>query len=205
MEKFNNTTLFTGYLKQLLHDFNLPKIKVYTKKYRKYFEAEGKESPEIIETRTTHVDNALKLNHLRYVPYIKDDVIQEYIDGEWKIVGTGDAKAGHAHHYTYGKKMLNYTKTLKINNNIYDSYTHEYLGDYLRFKRDYQNIDLMPLYNCFSDRLCPSYTKKISTSKISTTISTTDPDSKDYKIYMLPIKLFQQYTIAIDCDTGVEL
>lgn len=81
MEKFNNTTLFTGYLKQLLHDFNLPKIKVYTKKYHDYFEINRKESPEIIETRTIHIDNESKLNHLRYVPYIKDDMIQEYIDG----------------------------------------------------------------------------------------------------------------------------
>jgi hypothetical protein len=36
MFKFNSDNIFTGYLKQLLHDFNLPKFRVYTKEQADY-------------------------------------------------------------------------------------------------------------------------------------------------------------------------
>lgn len=106
-------------------------------------------------------------------------------------------------HYLYNKPDLNDTKTLKITNNIYDSYTHEYFGDYLRFQRDYNNFDLMPLYNCFSNRVCGKYEKNLSieymegTTKKSIDIKLSAND-KSSKIYMLPVKLFKEYTIAIE-------
>ena len=46
MEKFNNTTVFTGYLKQLLHNYNLPKYKVYTREHAKYHAAALKHNTE---------------------------------------------------------------------------------------------------------------------------------------------------------------
>ncbi len=162
MHKFNDTGIFTGYIKQLLKEFNLPKIKVYTKKYQDYFNKYGVEHPEILGTLvgtgqkvTGDTPKYLYPATIRYIPYIKDGKLQEYIDEEWHVVGfRNHNKMRHEHSYTYGDKLLNYTKNLKVQNNIYDSYTHEYLGDYLRFKRDYLNIDLMPLYNCFSNRVC---------------------------------------------------
>jgi hypothetical protein len=78
MKKFNTSDLFTGYIKQLLHDFNLPKYKVYTRAHKDYFEKHPTESPEILGTEK-YVNGDTSLN-IRYFPYIKDGEIQEYIN-----------------------------------------------------------------------------------------------------------------------------
>lgn len=218
MEKFNNTTLFTGYLKQLLHDFNLPTYRVYTSANRKYLEKYGKESPEIIETVTKNKSGDITYpSNMHYVSYIKDNRIQEYINGKWVKKGTTNQEIGsHYHFYTYGDKVLNYTKNLELRTNIYDSYTHEYLGDYLRFQRDYNNINLMPLYNCFSNRTAENLDLQIKFKKIVATEESgtkekeivTKIDFKNnerYKIYAVPVKLFKEYTIAIDSEMPIEL
>ena len=214
MKKFNNSDLFTGYLKQLLHSFNLPKIKVYTKEHQRYFETNKEESPEIFSTlkadNTNYtVDiykNKATSKNVRYFPYIKDGEIQEYINGNW--INLGDKGLYWApRNYNYGDKILNYTKTLKLNSNIYDSYTHEYLGDYLRFHRDFLGLNLMPLYNCFSNRACDKLKlnwtiKTTSNAEVSVSFDTSDPN---YKIYMVPVKLFKTYTIAIDSEYPIEM
>ena len=194
MKKFNTADLFTGYLKQLLHDFNLPKIKVYTKKHATYYNKHKEESREILST--SHITDI----NVRHFPYLKDGQIQEYIDNKWYNINT-KVKAAPKF-YTYGQKILNYTKNLKINSNVYDSYTHEYLGDYLRFQRDYYGLNLMSLYNCFSNRACDKLNLKWYLDSKEVTFNTNDAN---YKIYMLPVKLFQTYTIAIDSSQPIEL
>lgn len=96
--------------------------------------------------------------------------------------------------YAYNIKMQNCMRNFRETSVAYDSYTHECLGDFLRFYRDFTKIDLMPLYNCFSDRVCDN-------------IKIDHFDSKDanYKIYMIPVKLGQQYTVAIDEATSIEM
>lgn len=313
MLNFNNDHLFTGYIKQLLASFNLPKYHVYTEEQRifhaRYLNAvnslakaqdkvdnlkrmlkntASKEQREAVytlyATALTELNkikqtiaagpelnvlatinrnepehlyrNALNGNieidyptHMRYVPYIKDNRIQMYnptiIEQEHDI-GDGisttyeiayskeDWKDCHADFgndhknthekfsniytpkgYVYNLKVPNYTKNLKITNNAYDSYTHEYLGDFLRFHRDYLNINLMPLYNCFSESPCPNIDVSITVlpdtidEDTGETIKGYSAEFKTedtrYKIYMVPIKLFQQYTIAIDCEDAVEM
>ena len=101
--------------------------------------------------------------------------------------------------------MPNETKNYVIKNNIYDYYTHEYLGEYLRFIRDFHNVDLMPLYNCFSDHICNNIELTFDIGKEDKKSITFSGSNPEYKIYMLPVKLFQKYTIAIDCQQEYEL
>ena len=128
MKTFNNSDLFTGYLKQLLHDFNLPKIKVYTKQHERYKIEYGKERPDILGTLEATPTksglaaletNSLTSQNVRYFPYIKDGEIQEYVNNKWQNIRENDIKPIAFYNYTYGKKLLNYTKTLKINSNIF--------------------------------------------------------------------------------------
>jgi hypothetical protein len=150
--------------------------------------------------------------------------VYEYKNGKWgKDFDT----------YGYNRKYLNHTKTFPIVNNIYDSDTHEYLGEFLRFQRDYLGVDLMPLYNCFSNRVCNNinlsiYRKDkqykevldengnvvldenlypvIAEDEVVTKIRRAFySNDKDFVIYMIPIKYFQEYTIALDCSTGAEI
>ena len=261
MEKYNNTSIFTGYLKQLLHNFNLPKLKVYTKDQAKYFEENGIERFDVLETVTRELNGDYP-EHLRYIPYLKDGLIQEYVNGKWETVGTrATIKHKAAKSYSYGEKLLNYTKNLIIKNNVYDTYTHEYLGDYLRFQRDYAGLNLMPLYNCFSNTTCNNlfikskfliqeehyekiilndnmtiddYLDKYLLEGENTYLKITeenknnlgilpglteayefvatrtgefvfDTHDTNYKIFMLPVKLFQTYTIAIDSSLPIEI
>ena len=310
MFKFNNNHIFTGYLKQLLASFNLPKCRVYTKELEKqqadyeankaHYEAEyetnkkilntlsaaqvclKKELPELAELIGTLEETSSERKELealqeeylneynslpariealqqqyiqqrhrpkiipttyhskysvypgtipdnsqpqyptkmRYMPYLKDGYLQVYTDGEWhKCHNSFDTGSSHDKFhknakipyttipYTYGQKILNYTKNLQIQNTVYDSYTHEYLGDYLRFHRDFANINLMPLYNCFSNRACPHLNISFTVGNNYEVKFKTDQSFETalYKYYMVPVKFFKDYTIAIDSSAGVEV
>lgn len=164
MIKFNDKSIFVGYIKELLHTFNLPNVKVF-------------DSSFIYEGYTC----------------IKDDYIQEYKgEGNWKEICP----------YAFNQRILNYTKNLKVENNIYDSHTHAYLGEYLRFIRDYKHLDLMSMYNCFDNTIVPSLNLNWQNdSEEDFTFNTQD----NYKIYAIPVKFNKNYTVAFSANTPVEL
>lgn len=120
--------------------------------------------------------------------YIKDDKVVKWTGSEFKFVS----------YYVYDRPIVNLTKTLEMNSAIYDEYTHEYLGDYLRFIRDYRGIDLMSMYNCFGRRR-PSriyYDQKLDNG-FNLNINT---DNTNYDYYIVPVKFNKNYTIAVDSD-----
>lgn len=122
--------------------------------------------------------------------YIKNNFLyKKTADGE-KIVCN----------YKFGDYIPNITKTLAINSNIYDSHTHEYLGDYLRFIRDFTGVDLMSMYNCFSNN-SPRYLD-YKDPKTRTRFYSKD---SNYNIFMFPVKPNKKYTICLDCDTEISI
>lgn len=189
MLKFNNSNIFTGYLKQLLHEFKLPQFHIYSKENRDYFEKYGIEKGIIESEPDRDQSDDEYPTHVRNIVYLKDDRFQKYVDGKWEVVNLGKE---------FKRKANNYTN-LTIKDQIYDSYTHEYLGEYLRYIRDLHGINLMPLYNCFSENAATNLSIAINGK---TTFDSTD---ENYKLYILPVKLFKEYTIAIDCDKTIEL
>ncbi len=218
MLKFNNNHIFTGYLKQFLSSFNLPTCKIYTAEFNKYFAEHGKEDPRIIESSLPIMipGTATKVRPAVGVTYLKDGLAQQYFwdTSAWNVdadVTSNKAikhwKSNESLQYT-GNKILSLTKTLKNPTTLYNYQTHEYLGDYLRFIRDYENINLMSMYNCFSNRLCNNIKVTVewqNAEKETTKTVTINSYDSSYKIYMLPVKLFENYTIAIDCYQGAEL
>jgi len=217
MFRFNNRHIFTGYLKQLLASVNLPQYRIYTIENELYtLKNDGHESPEIIRTIKYDDTNATTAttNYVQYAQYIKNGYIEKYVEtkngnGYWEQCVLTDTKMTHEttigdktilHNHTYfdNKYEPNTTKKFIIKNNIYDTYTHEYLGDYLRFQRDYHGIDLMPLYNCFSNNTNINVDIDLTNTKFNS-------NDKNYKIYAVPVKFFKNYTIAIDSELPVEM
>ena len=198
MLKYNNTHIFTGYLKQLLSKVNIPTCRIYTREFAKYLETNGVEDPRVLES----FDSISSTRASVRFNYIKDNGIYNYF---WKYTNTTDLGHSNAtwekndtHFFSQDKNIHGLTKTLHSYGHYYDSTTHEYLGDYLRFLRDYHNINLMPLYNCFNDKIYSN----ISYKKANIDFQSQNPK---YRIYAIPVKLFANYTIAIDCNHGVEL
>ena len=229
MFKFNNTHIFTGYLKQKLASINLPACKIYTKEFADYAAKHGTEDPRVIESIDTVVYNSEDKRLAGRVNYLKNNELYNYF---WDYESY-DKKADLGHSTCYWrpsarffydseKAVPGFTKSLYSPGRFYDVTTHEYLGEYLRFLRDYHGIDLMSMYNCFSNNICtniyykqpievvnPNFDKTVvesaeNPSKIESSWTFDSQDSR-FKIYSIPVKLFANYTIAIDSSKGIEL
>ena len=225
MLKFDNTHIFTGYLKQLLATFNLPTCKVYTRQFAEYQAEHGIEDPRIVESfdniKYNHNGRVLKHGATR-VNYLKSNEIYNYM-----VVPNRDEAKLDLHNvfwkqasnifYTPDKRIPGLTRRLNSPGNLYDTDTHEYIGDYLRFIRDYYNLDLMSMYNCFNNKLCSNiyYKHKVKTivsdsnktraGEQSDTYRLFDAKDSNYRIYAIPVKLFSDYTVAIDCSHEIEM
>jgi hypothetical protein len=122
---------------------------------------------------------------------------EHYIKGNNLYMMTSNTESKAVDTYKFGDSLPHITKNLEIRSTIYDSYTHTYLGNYLRFIRDYTGVNLMPLYNCFTNEL-------VSNLKVDVPSKHSFYSSNSRtKIYMIPVKFGKSYTIGIDCNETV--
>lgn len=99
--------------------------------------------------------------------------------------------------FEFGTHYLLFSEIYKSNNDYYDYVTHQHLGDYLRHYRGVTGIDLMPFYNCFSNRFIDNI--KFGNGEIYY------HKFDGYKTAKIPIKFNRTYTIALDCASQVHL
>ena len=159
MLEFNSRNIISGYIKQLLSSIYLPSCKVFRSEdeLKKYFSHEEKSS---------------------VLPSYNEDlvaIIKNYKPNEdWFVKVKQDLSIEPFMRYRYNHFYINLTKKIRLENDLYDSYTHRYLGEYLRFIRDYFDVNLMSMYNCFD-----------STVEIK--------DNKKY--FIIPIKYRKDYSL----------
>ena len=186
--RFGNDNLITGYIKNLLHEFNLPHAK-----------------PLVDDTFLFDHKYYIKDRKLYYCTkgsrFNEDGSVQ---DGTLKQVGV----------YSHGQRMDNLTTNLVINSSVYDSYTHAYLGEFLRFIRDYYDFDLMPLYNCFNNETLksmkftldiPHIIESSEGNKEEVNYFRVDTSNSLYNYYIVPIKFNTKYNIAIESQVPYEM
>ena len=205
MLKYNNTHIFTGYLKQLLSSFNLPTCKIYTREFARYFEATGKEDIRVLKSFDQYNTNKNLTRSVR-IGYLKDSEVFNYYgikQGSSNSFNCTWQRATSVF-YSVDKSVKGLTRTLVSPGPGYDTTTHKYLGEYLRFLRDYYNINLMSMYNCFCDESCHMNLLLRPTSQSPVELVIDSADS-NYKIYKIPVKLFADYTIAIESAGSVEM
>lgn len=93
--------------------------------------------------------------------------------------------------YYFGEKNGKLCSNFLSSSEGYDYKTHEKLGQYLRSLRDMYGLNLLPLYNCFSNQ--PVRNLHITNTSIEKT-------SKDYsvKVFKVPIRFNTDYTICME-------
>ena len=85
----------------------------------------------------------------------------------------------------------------------YDPETHKHLGNYLRYLRDCYDLNLMPYYNCYSEKTIAGITLHLPDAEGKTFTFDKNTSNDKYKLFVVPIKFNCTYTIAIQSDTPV--
>ena len=171
---FNDSSIYVGQIKEMLSSFWLPTCAVVPS---------GMEPKAYLGLTS---DN----NHNNHINYIHGNALFLW-DG---------SKERRISSYKAGDFIPNLTKRLEIRNNYYDSYTHAYLGDFLRYVRDYLGVDLMGMYNCFTWDM-PKYVDSLMAEE-GKVFSSNDGA---YDLYMFPARFDKEYTIAADWHGRIEV
>jgi hypothetical protein len=172
---------------------------VYTREFAKYLEEHGKEDPRVLESfDTTDKRAAVRIN------YLKNSELYNYF---WSATNDKTWNRGSEVFYSSEKTVQGLTRNLNSPGIYYDTVTHEYLGEYLRFLRDYHNVNLMSMYNCFNDKIYNNiyFPFSIGADTLHQRKTIFNSQDANYRIYAIPVKLFANYTIAVDSNQGIEM
>ena len=168
MQQFNKVSLYSNVIKNLLATTYLPLIRSV------------REGDYICEGR-------FYVFKCEFVKCTKSGFVgsKGFIDTD-KIANWTSLREFH-----FGEKDDKLSTNYISNCEGYDYRTHERLGQYLRNLRDMYGLNLLPMYNCFSNQ--PLENHIIKPKKIEHTST-----YKNTKIYKIPIKFNQDYTICIE-------
>ena len=141
---------------------------------------------------------------LTYITFDKNIVVakQDFdpSDGDGPTTSSDPTYFKYIGPYVENKFYPGTTATFQSNSNLYDSDTHYYLGQYLRFIRDIKGINLLPYYNCFSG----VSSDKLRLFSNNTLGLITDNNVKDdYITYLVNIDFNQEYTIYYNSNTPI--
>ena len=116
--------------------------------------------------------------------YIKDLSIYKFVKKDNDPIG----RLVKATDYYFNRPILNLTTNMSLTTSFYSTDLHEYLGNYLRFMKDYKKLNLMSIYNCFSNRAIY-------------------PGNYDenYNYYAVPVRFGEVYTIGIDSSIPITM
>lgn len=186
---FGDSNIITCYIKELLHSFNLPRVATYTDDLLNV--VDYVESGEVTSSGNSLYDGRV---------YVKDRQIVKYNNGNFDKIAN----------YVYNYPILNFTKNFVIKSSTYDFYTHKYLGDYLRFMRDYNNLNLMSMYNCFTGEEPRRIYLQDNEGKEGVSITSDykfklNTDDNNYNYYLTPVKFDKTYTIALSSNIKYDL
>ena len=168
MQEFNKVSTTSNFIKQLLNTTYLPVVRT-------------------VQAGDYIVGGRLYIYRCEIISCTSSGYLLPYSDAtlspkaEYTVIGE----------YAFGEKNDKLCTNYQSSSEGYDSVTHEKLGDYLRALRDMYGLNLMPLYNCFSNNPLGQY--HIFEDRIVKT-------SYDYhtKIYKVPIRFNTDYTICIE-------
>ena len=188
MQRFDENTLQGLYIQNLLYNYYLPNIRVL-EVYR--------DDPEDVN-----------ISGYTFIPddkerYIYKTTVRRHDDTKNPLESFNPEKDEIIHTFEPGKKYDNETSNFLSSSNTYTSEVHERLGDYLRFYRDFYNINLMSMYNCFSNVFIDQFSLPITNTTVLNMIKFKGSQRDQlFKVFSFPVKFGKKYKLYCESPSA---
>ena len=199
MQKFFTDTLISRFIKYMLTQVNIPLLPCVNTMYPLYEGVTYLYDNNVI--KCTKSGALLNVYHNGAYPNIDLFPASYLFPGEENIGGYVSATYDKIKNQAQGiNSPLNYY-TYHSSCSYYDPETHKHLGNYLRYLRDCYNLDLMPYYNCYNQKIINNV--RLINSGDNFVIKQSFDDN--YRLLIVPIKYNYNYTIALQSSKPVML